>query len=53
MGLKSPIKVSFDAVAREKSIAYNSAQVFFGWTKFRQYSKGANIVQFMTSSDHS
>ena len=35
---EGPIKVSFDAVAREKSIGYNSAHVFFNWTKFGQYS---------------
>jgi len=31
-------KVSFDAVARGKSICFNSAHVYCNWTKFRQYA---------------
>ena len=52
MSLKSLVKVSFDAVAREKSIGYNPAHACFNCTSFGQYSKGGNIVQFPTSSYH-
>ena len=33
---KGPIKVSFDAIAREKSAGYIFANVLFNWTKFGQ-----------------
>ena len=49
---QGPIKVSFEAVAREKSVCCNSAHVCLHWTKFGQYILRASMVQFMTSSDH-
>ena len=50
--LEGPLKVSFEAVAREKSVCCNSAHVFLHWTKFGQYILRISMVQFMTSSDH-
>ena len=50
--IKGPIKVSFEAVAREKSVCCNSAHVCLHWTKFGHYILRVSMVQFMTSSDH-